>query len=214
MNNTPSAYVSGTGGEGRDVLTEFANDAADVIREIINSKVGIRVPLPPDVRTPKVAEPTKYRGQDDHDLFVMEFLEKLLGWFRSNNYGGEDLDYYRVILLQNYLDGEAHRWYVTETREFAKENGGEQPEFADLVCSMHRRFIKSSSAQRATRAFNQVKWVADKGPEQLYTDLKEAGQRMVEAPAPFVMKSRFMELLPTWISRQLRLHRGLTAEFS
>ncbi|KAJ7037606.1 hypothetical protein C8F04DRAFT_881896, partial [Mycena alexandri] len=68
-------------------------------------------PLPPDVRTPKVAEPIKYRGQDDHDLFVMEFLEKLLGWFRSCNYGGADLDYYRVILLQNYLDGEAHRWY-------------------------------------------------------------------------------------------------------
>ncbi|KAJ7145018.1 hypothetical protein C8R46DRAFT_1232351 [Mycena filopes] len=131
-------------------------------------------------------------------------------WIRSNNYGGDNLDYYRVVLLQNYLDGEAHRWYVTETREFAKENDGGVPEFADLICAMHRRFIKSSSAQRATRAFNQVKWEAELGPEQVYADLKEAGQRMVEMPAPFALRSPFMDLMPDWISKELRLHRGLT----
>ncbi|KAJ7760355.1 hypothetical protein B0H16DRAFT_1719862 [Mycena metata] len=199
MNNTASAYVTGTGREGRDILSEFADDAANSIREIIQSKVGTRIPLPSD---------------DDHDVFVMTFLEKLLGWYRSNNYGGEDLDYYRVILLQNYLEGEAHRWYVTETQQYAKENAGDLPEFADIICAMHRRFVKSSSAQRATRAFNQVKWNAELGPEQLYTDLKDAGQRMVGMPALFVMKSRFMATLPDWVSKELRLHRGLTAEFS
>ncbi|KAJ7665256.1 hypothetical protein DFH06DRAFT_911690, partial [Mycena polygramma] len=112
--------------------------------------------LPPDVRTPRVSDPVKYRGQDDHDIFMMDFLEKLLGWMRSNNFGGSDLDNYRVVLLQNYLDGEAHRWYVTETRTYAKENDGELPDFADTICAMHRRFVKSSSAQRATRAFESV----------------------------------------------------------
>ncbi|KAJ7471584.1 hypothetical protein B0H11DRAFT_1654513, partial [Mycena galericulata] len=112
--------------------------------------------LPPNVRTPKVSDPVKYRGQDDHDFFTVEFLEKLLAWMRSGNYGGEDLDSYRVVLLQNYLEGEAHRWFVSETKAFAKENPGESPEFADVICAMHRRFVKSASAQRATRAFDTV----------------------------------------------------------
>ncbi|KAJ7024468.1 hypothetical protein C8F04DRAFT_1192386 [Mycena alexandri] len=48
MNNSTSAYVSGAGGVRRDVLTEFADDAADVIQEIIFGKVGTRIQLPPD----------------------------------------------------------------------------------------------------------------------------------------------------------------------
>ncbi|KAJ7982890.1 hypothetical protein DFH06DRAFT_1318361 [Mycena polygramma] len=213
MNNSHSAYVS-SGGGSRDILTEFADDAAEAIRDVIESKLGIRISLPSDVRTPRVSDPVKYRGQDDHDVFMMEFLEKLLGWMRSNNFGGPDLDNYRVVLLQNYLDGEAHRWYVTETRSYSKENGGDLPEFADIICAMHRRFIKSSSAQRATRAFESVTWDPVKGPEQLYSDLKDCGERMVEEPAPFVFRQRFLKTLPKWISNELRLQRGVTAEFS
>ncbi|KAJ7772321.1 hypothetical protein B0H16DRAFT_1769073 [Mycena metata] len=123
MNNSASAYASGLGGH-RDVLSEFADSAEDVIREIIDGKVGTRIPLPPDVRSPKVAEPHKYRGQDDHELFTMDFLEKLLGWYRSNNYGGGDLNYYRVVLLQNYLEGDAHRWRPAtgwSTRQYRRQ---------------------------------------------------------------------------------------------
>ncbi|KAJ7017495.1 hypothetical protein C8F04DRAFT_1200378, partial [Mycena alexandri] len=213
MNNSASAYASGVEGH-RNILSEFADNAEDAIREIIEGKVGVRVPLPADVRSPKVAEPHKYRGQDDHDLFTMDFLEKLLGWYRSNNFGGEDLDYFRVVLLQNYLEGEAHRWYVTETHAYAKENGGGTPEFADVICALHRRFIKSSSAQRATRAYNAVRWKPDSGPEALYSDLKEAGDRMVDTPVPAAMRLKFMELLPTWITRELRMSRGITAELT
>ncbi|KAJ7665837.1 hypothetical protein DFH06DRAFT_1385469 [Mycena polygramma] len=37
---------------------------------------------------------------------------------------------------------------------------------------------------------------------------------MVEEPAPFVFRHRFMKTLPKWISTELWLHRGVTAEFS
>ncbi|KAJ6514542.1 hypothetical protein DFH09DRAFT_1333029 [Mycena vulgaris] len=214
MNNSASAYASGTGGESRDLLTDFADDAAETIRATIDRKVGTRIDFPPGTRTPKTADPIKYRGQDDHDFFTMEFLEKLLGWMRAGNFCGEELDSYRVILLQGYVDGEAHRWYVSETNSYAIENEGETPLFAEVICAMHRRFVKSSSAQRATRAFDSVTWSANSGPEKLYSDLKERGQHMIEAPDAFTMRSRFLNALPTWISRELKLRRGFTAELS
>ncbi|KAJ7711068.1 hypothetical protein B0H16DRAFT_1703629 [Mycena metata] len=56
-------------------------------------------------------------------------------------------------------------------------------------------------------------FLADRsGPS--HTDLKDAGRRMVEMPAPFVMKSQFMSILPEWIGKELRLHQGLSVEFS
>ncbi|KAJ6480644.1 hypothetical protein DFH09DRAFT_950978, partial [Mycena vulgaris] len=150
-------------------------------------------------------------GQDDHDFFAMEFLEKLLGWMQAGNFGGADLDKYRVILLQNYLDGEAHQWYISEIKAYAQEHDGQPPEFSEVICVLHRRFVKSSSAQRATRAFDSITWDAALGPEKLYSDLKEHGQRMVKMPDLFTRRSRFLKALLTWISRELKLWRGFTA---
>ncbi|KAJ7116135.1 hypothetical protein C8R43DRAFT_960988 [Mycena crocata] len=45
-------------------------------------------------------------------------------------------------------------------------NNGALPLFADLMCAMHKRFVKLSSAQRATRAFDAVCWKPEAGPEQ------------------------------------------------
>ncbi|KAJ7608308.1 hypothetical protein DFH06DRAFT_1149041 [Mycena polygramma] len=73
---------------------------------------------------------------------------------------------------------------------------------------------ESSSAQRATRAFESVAWNPLLGPEKLYSDLKECGERMVEAPSLFTFRHRFLQALPKRISNELRLHRGVTAEFS
>ncbi|KAJ7484148.1 hypothetical protein FB451DRAFT_1392721 [Mycena latifolia] len=154
----------------------------------IESRVGTRIELPQGVRAPKVSDPPKYRGQDDHDLFTVDFLEKVLAWMRAGTYSRPDLDWYWVVLIQNYLEGEAHRWYVTEVNAYAQENNGDAPMFADIICAMHRCFVKSSTAQRATRAFDAVAWIASAGPEQLYSDLLDKGRRMVHMPDEFVIK--------------------------
>ncbi|KAJ7669210.1 hypothetical protein DFH06DRAFT_936714, partial [Mycena polygramma] len=110
--------------------------------------------LPPNVRPAKVSNPAKYAGQDDHELFMTK-LEKLLGWFRVNLYGGDDLDSYRITLLGDYLEGDAHQWFVTEV-DNPRTPGEYSLKFADVICALHRRYIKSSSAQQATRAFENV----------------------------------------------------------
>ncbi|KAJ7272186.1 hypothetical protein C8J57DRAFT_1507036 [Mycena rebaudengoi] len=107
---------------------------------------GHRVDLSQGMRAPKVDNPLRYRGADDHDAFMM-FLERILGWMKANNCGGADLDAYRITLLQNYLDEDALRWFVHEV-DNPRKNGGRDLEFADVVCLLHRRYVKSSTAQQ------------------------------------------------------------------
>ncbi|KAJ7429998.1 hypothetical protein B0H11DRAFT_2264478 [Mycena galericulata] len=211
MNNSASGYHVNAANE-HGVIEDFANDMEGLIRQTIEHRVGTKVELPPGVRTPKIDNPPRFRRQDGHDHFMM-FLEKLLVWMRAGCYCGPDLDDYRIVLLQGVLDEEALRWFITEI-DNPRLSGEIDLEFADVICAMHRRYVKSATAQRATRDFETVTWDSDKGPEGLYSELITRGQRMVEMPSQFVLKSRFMKLLPNWLSKELRLRRGLTIEFS
>ncbi|KAJ7931335.1 hypothetical protein B0H13DRAFT_2308504 [Mycena leptocephala] len=56
MNNSASAYALGNDGAGQDIMADFADNAADLIRDIIENKVGNHIDLPAHVRTPKVCQ--------------------------------------------------------------------------------------------------------------------------------------------------------------
>ncbi|KAJ7481400.1 hypothetical protein B0H11DRAFT_1915551 [Mycena galericulata] len=210
MNNSMSGYHSGAHAE--DVVEEFTSEMEEVIRQTIDRRVGTKLELPPGVRPPKVDNPTRFRGQDSHDYF-MTFLEKLLGWMRAGCFCGPELDDYRIVLLQGVLDDDAHRWFVTEV-DNPRLAGHFDLDFTDVVCALYRRYVKSATAQRATREFDAVEWNPTKGPEDLYSSLINRGQSMIEMPSQFVLKTRFIKALPTWISKEMRLRRGLTIEFS
>ncbi|KAJ7503829.1 hypothetical protein B0H11DRAFT_2222444 [Mycena galericulata] len=210
MNNSISGYHAGAHAE--DVVEEFTSEMEEVIRQTIDRRVGMKIELPPGVRPPKVDNPTRFRGQDSHDYF-MTFLEKLLGWMRAGCFCGPELDDYRIVLLQGVLDDDAHRWFVTEV-DNPRLAGYCNLDFADVVCALYRRYVKSATAQRATREFDAVEWNPTKGPEDLYSSLITRGQSMIEMPSQFVFKTRFLKALPLWISKEMRLRRGLTIEFS
>ncbi|KAJ7917861.1 hypothetical protein B0H13DRAFT_1869900 [Mycena leptocephala] len=197
---------------GRDVMTEFADDMSDVICTTVEHRVGVRFDLPPHVRPAKVDNPARYSGQDDHEIF-MSSLEKLLGWMRISNFGGADLDTYHISLLSGYLEGDAHQWFTTEV-DNPRYLGQYDLDFAGVLCALHRRYIKSSSAQRATCAFENVSWDANKGPEKFMSDLLTKGQAMIEMPSQFVMKDKFLKGLLKWISKELKVRWGMTAEFT
>ncbi|KAJ7220408.1 hypothetical protein C8J57DRAFT_1536889 [Mycena rebaudengoi] len=184
-----------TGDALRDVAADFAAEMENVIRETIEYCVGRRVDLPQGVHAPKVDNPLRYRGADDHDAFMM-FLERLLGWMKANNCGGADLNEYRITLLQNYLDEEALKWFVHEVDNPRKNGGGH--------VGIHRH---------TTRDFENIKWSLEDGPEGLYTDLTQAGDRMIETPSQFTLRDQFMKALPSWMKTELKMHCGMTAEF-
>ncbi|KAJ6489349.1 hypothetical protein C8R47DRAFT_1215696 [Mycena vitilis] len=208
-----SGYRSSVGPNGRDVMIDFADDMSELIRATIYHRVGEHIELPPHVRPAKIDNRSRYSGQDDHEDF-MSSLEKFLGWIRTSGYGGPELDTYRVSLIGSaFLDGDAHKWFTAEI-DNPRVPGHGQLDFADILCALHRRYVKSSSAQRATRAFEGVRWDSTTGPEKLMSELLLKGQAMVEMPSPFLIKDRFLKAIPNWLSKELKMRRGVTSEFT
>ncbi|KAJ7163391.1 hypothetical protein C8R43DRAFT_1123005 [Mycena crocata] len=187
LHNSAVAYASGRADTACDGVADFADDTADQIYELIDAKGSIKQELPPSCHSAKVADPVRFRGQDDHNLFMIEFLERLLSYMQAGTFRGPALDWYRVNIVQNYVDGEAHHWVASEVSAYGKANNGALPLFADLMCAMHKRFVKLSSAQRAMRAFDAVCWKPEEGPEKLYSDLMDRSRRMTEMPSDFAI---------------------------
>ncbi|KAI0352840.1 hypothetical protein OH77DRAFT_1408264, partial [Trametes cingulata] len=116
----------------------------------IRFKVGHLLPaLPPGVKQPKIEQPAKYDGSDDHNKFAT-WLDGYLTWLRAYNVCGRETDPLRVQYLRLYLTGKAEEWF---TLCIDNPSLGYCPTFEEAICAMHRRFVHSSSAARATREF-------------------------------------------------------------
>ncbi|KAJ7220380.1 hypothetical protein C8J57DRAFT_1254214 [Mycena rebaudengoi] len=194
------------------VFDEYNSDMAQVIRSIIDRHVGKTLALPPGVRPAKVDSPSKYAGTDDHNTFI-RFLEKICNWLRSQLITGPDVDYYRVTLLAEQLEGHAADW-LSDLRKNHMEATGEKPPFADVMCDMHRRFVTSANAQKATLDFESVHYDSSRGPDRLMNNLTTYGKRMREKPSDFTIRSAFFRLIPDKMYKLLVVDRGFTPEYS
>ncbi|KAJ6474580.1 hypothetical protein C8R47DRAFT_1076194 [Mycena vitilis] len=199
--------------DGRDVMTDFADDMSEVIRTTIEHRIGERIELPPHVRPAKIDNRSRYSGQDDHETF-MTSLEKFLAWMRTCGYGGPELDTYRISLLSGvFLEGDALQWFTTEI-DNPRFPGRNQLDFIGIICALHHRYVKSASAQHASRAFEAVRWDPVTGPEKFMSNLITRGQAMVEMPSQFLLKDKFLKGIPNWLGKELKMRRGVTAEFT
>lgn len=77
--------------------------------------------------------PGKYTGTDDHNTFI-QFLEKMCNWLRSQLIAGLEVDYYRVTLLAEQLEGHAADW-LSNLRKNHMEATGEEPRLLTLCAT-------------------------------------------------------------------------------
>ncbi|KAJ7022618.1 hypothetical protein C8F04DRAFT_1194343 [Mycena alexandri] len=203
----------GTGITTIDALEAFAAEAQSVIRSIVHRSVGEELAsVPPRVRSPKLDNPSKFSGVNNHTQFI-QWLEELTTWMRASFMGGDGCANYRITVLKTYLTGNALQWFA----DYVEPRVGQSTipyEFASILCAMHRRFITAATAQKASREFEAVRYKAEDGPLKLMDDLVDASSRMREPMPDFIIRQRFMKLIPENIRSLMVLHHALSAEYS
>ncbi|KAJ7454314.1 hypothetical protein B0H11DRAFT_1694853, partial [Mycena galericulata] len=102
----------------------------------------------------KVNNPPSFKGEDDDAVF-MPWLGKVCTWLQGYGLGGPKYDPSRIIYLKTVLDGHALEWFNHEVEPVDKESEIAH-DFASIICAMHRRFVTSATAQRATKEFEAV----------------------------------------------------------
>ncbi|KAJ7086350.1 hypothetical protein B0H15DRAFT_801549 [Mycena belliarum] len=197
-----------------DLLVEFNEEADKVIRALITRQVGASLDdLPSRLRAPKLEPPPKYGGENDHVKF-MAWLELVCTWMRASFMGGPGTaDNYRITVLKTLLNGSALQWFS----DYVETRSGMSLipyEFESVICALHRRFITAATAQKASREFDAVRYNAENGPLKLMDELIDCSGRLREPMPDFIIRQRFMRLLPDAISGTMSLHRALSAEYS
>jgi hypothetical protein len=65
-----------------------------------------------------------------------------------------------------------------------------------IICAMHRCFVTSATATRATKEYEAIWYDPMQGVEFLVSELLHIANKMRESPSQFSIRQRFMRLLP------------------
>ncbi|KAJ6552963.1 hypothetical protein B0H19DRAFT_1072454 [Mycena capillaripes] len=192
----------------------FHLDQEEAIKRIAHREISEPLNLSPHIKIPKTDAPPKYCGEDNLDLF-MKFVELHFTWLRSQALCGYDLsiDRYRTTMLKGHLDGAALEWFIqmVNSSDYAPQV---TLTFTETLCALHRRFVTSANAQRATKAFDAVRYDNDKGPDAFAEQLLKRANLMHHVPDEFAVNRRFLAGLPQTIRFKLRVDRQMSAEYT
>lgn len=123
------------------------------------------------------------------------------------------VDAFRLTLMKSQLASNALEWFINTVNSMEYGPTGITT-FADAMCALHRRFVTSSNAQRATRAFDAVRYDDARGPDSFAEALIKRGNQMNHKPDEFAMNRKFLAGLPDEIRYKLKVDRQLTAEYT
>ncbi|KAJ6453275.1 hypothetical protein C8R47DRAFT_1229074 [Mycena vitilis] len=184
----------------------FHHDQEIAIKRIAHREIGEPLNLPPHFKIPKTDPPPKYKGEDDLDVF-MKFIELHCTWLRSQMLCGYDpaIDKYRITMLKSHLDGLALEWFILLLNETPRRDLS----FTETLCALHQRFITTANAQRATHAFDAVKYDNVLGPDAFAEQLLKRAKLMNHIPDEFAINRRFLSGLPQGIRFRCNADRGV-----
>ncbi|KAJ7608286.1 hypothetical protein DFH06DRAFT_1346967 [Mycena polygramma] len=192
----------------------FHQDQERLVRRIAHREIGEALNLPPHIRSVKTDPPTKYKGEDDLDIF-MKFVELHCTWLRSQMLCGYDtsVDKYRTSILKSHLEGPALEWFILtiSNPHFAPER---ELTFTETLCALLQRFVTSANAQRATHAFDLVRFDNAAGPDEFAEQLLKRANLMRHVPDEFAINQRFLAGLPQAIRYKMKVDKEMTAEYT
>ncbi|KAF7966752.1 hypothetical protein HWV62_37205 [Athelia sp. TMB] len=181
------------------------------VAQIIKFKVGAPFEIPAGFKQPKLHEPSKYAGSHSHDEF-MDWLSEFLNWLRGHYICGPTTDSVRIIYLGLSITGAASDWFTTEIDNPSRHYDPPLL-FSDCVCLMHKRFVRTATANDAAVKYNAVRYSSVDGVEGLYYKLDRAAERMIERPNEYEFRRRLFNLLPVWLHDKLR-DRNIIPEYA
>src|SRR6202050_1684791 len=180
------------------------------IQHLIHWKVGCTIVALQGSKQPKMGEPSKYTGNRNHDVFI-QWLNQFLNWLQSHYHCGEEADFSRLNFLGNYLEGIAANWFAADVDNPDKLSL-EPMKFVDAICAMHRRFVRTATANDAVTQYDKVKYSDTEGVKGFYYKLDKMASHMVEQPSDYAFHLRLFKGLLPWIYDTL-LERNILPEF-
>ncbi|KAF8197317.1 hypothetical protein K438DRAFT_1967555 [Mycena galopus ATCC 62051] len=211
INQFPSGYVvQWPLAMGHATVFEiFVAEKMAQISRVIERQLGEVMEAPP--KAPRMRDPPMYKGDNDDEVF-MAWLGRLVTFLQGYSLGGPKYDTNRIVYLKSALDSHALKWFASEVEPIDRDSDISY-EFESIICAMHRRFVTSATATKATQDFEGVQYDPTRGIEYLVSELRRTASKMREPPAEFTIRQRFMRLIPSDVHDEL-ISRGMHPEYT
>ncbi|KAF8180274.1 hypothetical protein K438DRAFT_1976790 [Mycena galopus ATCC 62051] len=136
------------------VFEMFVAEKMAQISRIIEQQLGEVMEAPP--KAPRMRDPPMYKGEDDDKLF-MAWFGRLVMFLQGYSLGGPKYDINRIVYLKSALDSHALEWFAMEVEPIDWDSDIPY-DFESIICAMHRRFVTSATATKATQDFESVQY--------------------------------------------------------
>ncbi|KAG6806637.1 hypothetical protein H0H92_010577 [Tricholoma furcatifolium] len=114
--------------------------------------------------------------------------------FAIAQYGGDGRDREKVLVMMDFLTGDAHKWYLHHVIHVRRCQV--HWSFVDVIIGLYDRFVLPTMMQDAREAFRNAAFNTKEGVQGYYDTLLEHAQNMVMYPEEITLREKFIEGLP------------------
>ncbi|KAF5381784.1 hypothetical protein D9615_005370, partial [Tricholomella constricta] len=127
-------------------------------------------------------------------------------------YGGDERDRERVLVVPEFLRGEAKTWYQ---RHVVHVNRRQRHwTFEDVILGLYDRFVQPSTMQDAREDFYDATYNESIGVQGFYDELMDHAQNMAVFPDEYTVRDTFLEGIPKDMLVALIKEGGLSPEIN
>ncbi|KAF5366917.1 hypothetical protein D9615_010716 [Tricholomella constricta] len=127
-------------------------------------------------------------------------------------YGGDERDRERVLVVPEFLRGEAKTWYQ---RHVVHVNRRQRHwTFEDVILGLYDRFVQPSTMQDAREDFYDATYNESIGVQGFYDELMDHAQNMAVFPDKYTVRDTFLEGIPKDMLVALIKEGGLSPEIN
>lgn len=164
--------------EGVQLAAEYHRQRMhERLKALIFERLGVRLSIPDGVK-PRRTDAKAIGLYSGSAKFgdIEEWLTNLVVMLAVNQFGGTDRDRERVLILSEFLDGEAKRWFNRHVIHVHRDF--KQWTFEQVITGLYDWFIHTSTMQDARSAFFATRYTSELGVQGFVDALKDHSQNM------------------------------------
>ena len=208
-NAIPEPAYHFLGSQGIAAALNFHREGkVERLKNLIHKHLSVRIVLPKGAKMnwSDGSSVSKYKGsQRFKDL--EDWLALLVIHLERTQYGGTNRDRERVLVVADFLRGQALSWY-TDHVILATVNE-ESWTFEEVVIGLYDRFVHPSAMEDARMEMEQVEYDPTKGVQGVYDEMRAHARNMAEPPDNHTLVKSFLAALPGAWRKEL-FHQGLS----
>ncbi|KAG6849561.1 hypothetical protein H0H93_007406 [Arthromyces matolae] len=191
----------------------YRSSMHDRLIGIIDNALGYALKLPDGVKLRKTdgKHISPYSGGSklsDLEDWLVDLCDHLAG----SMYGGDRLEQERLLVLPEFLSGEARRWFRRYVRSWNRAQ--QHWTFKTAILGLYDRFVNPSTMQDARDAFLSAHYSDKLGIMGFYETLMDHAQNMAVFPDAYTLLEAFLDGIPDSMRHKLIEQDRLSPEIN